>query len=206
MFENRAQDVRVLLAGKGDERAITGSEIEFGKKGSRIWVAVLESAWMWNSIDVTPAQAKKIIPLKWKMPFVAQWRVDFTRKEGLTDSWDMLLMDKDGKGFIKPTWLAQDGKIREATRTATGEVDRDAYRPGGPASDRLGPDRLRARLSTLPERGKARASTSSRGLTSRGIPICTFSSTKLVRPRDSISFPRRSPIAASGKTTSTCTV
>ena len=42
VFENRAQDVRVTLAGKGDERAITGSEIDFGKKGSKIWVAVLE--------------------------------------------------------------------------------------------------------------------------------------------------------------------
>jgi hypothetical protein len=55
----------------------------------------------------------------------------------------MLLPDKEGNGFIKPSWLAQDGKISAATRTATGEVDRDAYKPGGPASDRLGPDRLR---------------------------------------------------------------
>src|SRR5207302_6009024 len=44
VFENRAQDVRVTLAGKGDDRAITGSEIDFGKKGSKIWVAVLEGA------------------------------------------------------------------------------------------------------------------------------------------------------------------
>ena len=77
------------------------------------------------------------------MPFIAQWRVDFTRQDGLTDSWDMLLPDKDGDGYIKPSWLAQDGKISAATRTATGEVDRDAYKPGGPASDRLGPDRRR---------------------------------------------------------------
>ena len=91
VFENRAQDVRVTLAGKGDERAITGSEIDFGKQGSKIWVAVLEGAGMWHSIDVQPAQAGKILPLPWKMPFLAQWRVDFTRKDGLTDSWDMLL-------------------------------------------------------------------------------------------------------------------
>jgi hypothetical protein len=77
------------------------------------------------------------------MPFVAQWRVDFTRKEGLTDSWDMLLPDKEGDGFIKPSWLKQDGQISDANRTSTGEVDRDAYKPGGPASDRLGPDRKR---------------------------------------------------------------
>ncbi len=143
VFENRAQDVRVTLAGQGDERAITGSEIKFGKKGSKIWIAVLEGAGIWHTVDVAAADAKKILPLEWRMPFVAQWRVDFTRQDGLTDSWDMLLADKEGNGFIKPSWLAQDGRISAPTRTATGEVDRDAYRPGGPASDRLGPDRKR---------------------------------------------------------------
>jgi hypothetical protein len=143
VFENRAQDVRVTLAGKGDARAITGSEIDFGKKRSKIWVAVLEGAGTWHTLDVHKADVKKILPLEWKMPFVAQWRVDFTRKDGLTDSWDMLLPDKEGNGFIKPSWLAQDGKISAATRTASGEIDRDAYRPGGPASDRLPPDRMR---------------------------------------------------------------
>jgi hypothetical protein len=143
VWENREQDVRVTLGGKGDDRTVTGSEITYGKKGSKIWVAVLEGAGMWHSVDVGEADKEKIIPLDWKMPFVAQWRVDFTRKEGLTDSWDMLLPDKEGDGFIKPSWLKQDGQISDATRTSTGEVDRDAYKPGGPASDRLGPDRKR---------------------------------------------------------------
>jgi hypothetical protein len=142
-FENRAQDIRLTLAGQGGERAISGSEIDFGKKGSKIWLALLEGAGIWHSMDVASADAKKILPLDWRMPFVAQWRVDFTRKDGLTDSWDMLLPDKESNGFIKPSWLAQDGKLSAATRTATGEVDRDAYKPGGPASDRIGPDRLR---------------------------------------------------------------
>ncbi len=142
VFENRAQDVRVTLAGKGEERAITGSEIDFGKKGSKVWVAVIEGAGLWHSLDIQPADAKKVLPLAWKMPYLAQWRVDFTRQDGLTDSWDMLLPDREG-GFIKPSWLAQDGKISAASRTTTGEVDRDAYKPGGPASDRLGPERRR---------------------------------------------------------------
>jgi hypothetical protein len=143
VFENTAQDVRVTLAGKGDARKLTGSEIDFGKKGSKIWVAVLEGTGLWHTVNVTPADARKILPLNWKMPFAAQWHVDFTRKDGLTDSWDMLLPDKSGGGFVKPSWLAQDGKISAASRTSAGEVDRDAYKPGGPASDRLGPDRWR---------------------------------------------------------------
>jgi hypothetical protein len=143
VFENRAQDVRVTLAGKGTERTITGSEIDFGKKGNKIWVAVLEGAGIWHSIDVGARDIKKILPLEWTMPFVAQWRVDFTRQDGLTDTWDLLLPDPKGQGFIKPSWLAQDGQISAPTRTATGEVDRHTYQPGGPASDRLGPDRKR---------------------------------------------------------------
>lgn len=143
VFENRDQDVRVTMTGKGDERSISGSEIAYGPKGRKIWISVLEGPGMWHSIDVGPDDRKKIIPLEWTMPFVAQWRVDFTRRDDLTDSWDLLLPAPEGDGFIKPSWLAQDGKISEATRTATGEVDRDAYKPGGPASDRLGPDRKR---------------------------------------------------------------
>jgi hypothetical protein len=137
VFENRAQDVRVTLAGKGDAREITGSEIDFGKKGSKIWVAVLDGPGIWHSIDVGAADAGKIMPLEWKMPFVAQWRVNFTRPDGLTDSWDMLLPDKAGDGYIKPSWLTQDGKISAANRTKSGEIDDDAYHMGWIASDRV---------------------------------------------------------------------
>src|SRR5579859_1008865 len=143
VFENRDQDLRVTLGGTGNDRIITGSEIAYGKKGRKIWISVLDGPGLWHSIDVGPADRKKILPLQWTMPFVAQWRVDFTRKDDLTDSWDLLLPAPEGDGFVKPSWLAQDGKISEATRTSTGEVDRDAYKPGGPASDRLGPDRNR---------------------------------------------------------------
>ncbi len=137
VFENRAQDVRVTLAGKGDAREITGSEIDFGKKGSKIWVAVLEGPGIWHAIDVGAADAGKIMPLEWKMPFVAQWRVNFTRHDGLTDSWDMLLPDKAGDGYIKPSWLTQDGKISAANRTKSGAIDDDAYHMGWIASDRV---------------------------------------------------------------------
>ncbi len=143
VFENREQDVRVTLGGAGEARAVTGSEISYGKKGSKIWTSLIEGSGLWHSIDITLADKKKIIPLEWRMPFVAQWRVDFTRPEGLTDSWDLLLPDPAGDGYLKPSWISQDGKISEADRTSAGEVDRDAYKPGGPASDRLGPERKR---------------------------------------------------------------
>lgn len=143
VFENRAQDVRVTVAGKGDERLITGSDIDFGKQGSRIWVAVLEGAGMWHSRDVAKRDANTIMALDWKMPFISQWRVNFTRHDGLTDSWDMLLPDKEDKGFIKPSWLTDKGIIHAASKTKSGEVDNQAYRTGWIASDRVGPDRYR---------------------------------------------------------------
>jgi hypothetical protein len=142
VFENRDQEVRVTLAGTGPERVVTGSEIEFGK-GRKVWVAFLEAPGIWHSRELDAADAKKILPLGWRMPFVAQWRADFTRRDGLTDSWDLLLADRDGDGYIKPSWIDSGGRISEASRTAAGEVDRDAYKAGGPASDRIGPDRIR---------------------------------------------------------------
>ncbi|HWY85166.1 MAG TPA: hypothetical protein VNX28_00500, partial [Gemmataceae bacterium] len=55
--------------------------------------------------DVKPADTGKILPLGWKMPFPAQWRVDFTRAGDLTDSWEMLLQEAKGNDYIKPSWL-----------------------------------------------------------------------------------------------------
>lgn len=138
-FEHRDQDVRVTFDGRGELRRIAGSEIDFGK-GGRIWLALLEAPGIWHAIDLP---ATPIVALDWTMPFAAQWRVDFTRRGGLTDSWDLLLQEKAGAEFIKPSWLENDGALLAASRTASGEIDRDAYKPGGPASERIGPDRKR---------------------------------------------------------------
>lgn len=140
VFEDRDQEVRVTLAGQGEARAITGTEIRFGKD-RKIWFAVLERPGIWHSIDVGPGDAKKIVPLDWTMPFVAQWRVDFTRKDGLTDSWDMLLQEKGAADYVKPSFIGVEGEISRPSTTASGAVDDDAYQPGGPASDRVGPKR-----------------------------------------------------------------
>src|SRR5207249_4781020 len=71
VFENRQQDVKLTLAGDAGERIITGSEIGFG--GKKIWVALMAGPNIWHSLDLTAADAGKVIPLEWKMPFLAQW-------------------------------------------------------------------------------------------------------------------------------------
>ncbi len=142
VFENSDQDVNVTFSGEGDRRVATGSEIEFGKDG-KIWLALLTGAGVWHAFDVKDEDAGKVMPLGWKMPFAAQWRTDFTRRNELTDSWEMLYPAKDGEGFIKPTWLPSGPRGGQPSLTATGEIDVDAYKVGGPASNRLGPDRQR---------------------------------------------------------------
>lgn len=106
VFENREQDVRVSLAGEKEKRVITGSEIQFGKERKKVWVALLEGPRIWHAAEVAAGDAGKVVPLDWTFPFPAQWRVDFTRADDLTHSWDLLLQEKEGGEYLKPTWMS----------------------------------------------------------------------------------------------------
>jgi hypothetical protein len=114
VFENRQQDVRVTLSGKGAGRLATGSEIGF--EGKKVWVALLEAPQIWHARELEAADAGKVIPLGWTMPFPAQWRVDFTRADDLTDSWEMLLQEKAGGAYTKPSWLGAGDQTLPPTR------------------------------------------------------------------------------------------
>jgi hypothetical protein len=103
VFENRQQDVKVTLAGEGDRRVVTGSEIGF--EGKKVWVALLDAPQVWHVRDLLPGDTGKVVPLTWQMPFPAQWRVDFARPNDLTDSWEMLLQDTKDGDYLKPSWL-----------------------------------------------------------------------------------------------------
>jgi hypothetical protein len=106
VFENRDQDVRLSLAGDGEKRVFTGSEIQFGKAG-KVWVSLLEGEGIWHTKILDRAQRGRVVPLGWKMPFPAYWRVDFTNSFDLFDSWDMLLQTKEGGEFVRPTWFGE---------------------------------------------------------------------------------------------------
>jgi hypothetical protein len=106
VFESRKQNVQVTLNGQGDRRIITGSEVGFEDK--KVWVALLDAPGIWHTRNLEAADADKIIPLDWTMPFPARWRVDFTRSNDLTDSWVMLLQPKENGKYSKPSWLADD--------------------------------------------------------------------------------------------------
>jgi hypothetical protein len=114
VFENNQQDVQIALTGSGAQRTVTASDIGFGSK--KIWVAVLDDSQVWHSREIAATDAGKILPLDWKMPYPAHWRVDYIRPNGLSDSWDMLLQREKGKGYVKPSWLGSGEQYLDADR------------------------------------------------------------------------------------------
>jgi hypothetical protein len=115
VFENKDQDVQCTLAGSGASRQFTGSEIEFGKD-KKIWVALLEAPQIWHAAEAKAGDSRKETKLDWKMPFPAHWRVDFTRADDLTDSWDLLLQKADGGEYLKPSWMGAGAERLPASR------------------------------------------------------------------------------------------
>lgn len=113
--EARDQDMEVTLNGEGEGRQITGAEIGFGKKGGKIWVAVLEGPRIWHTVTFAAADAGRKMDLNWKAPFPAQWRIDCSHTAGLFDSWEMLIEQSDGS-FAKPGWLGAGSTAIPASR------------------------------------------------------------------------------------------
>jgi hypothetical protein len=102
---SREQDAVIGLSGKDAQRVVDYGEVPYGKEG-KIWVAVIEGPLVWHQRDVGPGDAGKVLPLDWKAPFPAQWRVDWTRDDKLTDSWEMLTQNPNGE-YIKHGWFGQ---------------------------------------------------------------------------------------------------
>jgi hypothetical protein len=96
----REEDARLSVGGEGAARRITASEIAFGKDG-KVWVAVLEAPGVWHVRNVPKEEADKIVRLDWKMPYPAQWRIDWRQADKLAGSWEVLL-EKPGGRFEKP--------------------------------------------------------------------------------------------------------
>jgi hypothetical protein len=136
VFENRQQDVKVTLAGAGDQRQVTGSEIGF--EGKKVWVALLEAPGIWHTREIKGEDAGKIIPLEWSMPFPAQWRVDFPKADEQTDSWEMLLQDKPNGRFTKPSWLGGGGSTLSPNRNRWNTVLGDFSYPCWTEADAKG--------------------------------------------------------------------
>jgi hypothetical protein len=104
-----ADEVRVSLAGRGDARRTQAADIPYGKDGA-IWVACLEAPGVWHCRDLAPTEAGQVVPLDWRPPFPAQWRCDWRRDDALTDSWEMLIQQKD-RTFLKYGVFGSPGSL-----------------------------------------------------------------------------------------------
>jgi hypothetical protein len=118
VFENRDQDVRLTLSGKGEQRMVTGSEIRFGT-GRKIWVSLMEAPRLWHLLPAV-GNVMKPAALDWKIPYRAQWRADFASDDYIS-SHTVLLQEPKG-GYLKPSF--------------TGDVH------SGGAPEKVAPDRV----------------------------------------------------------------
>jgi len=105
VWEQRDREVGVALAGRDRQRRIEASAIPF-RAGGRAYVALLEGPGIWHSHEVTREDEDQVVRLKWRAPFVAQWRVDWRQDNGLTDSWEMFIERSDGS-YAKLDWFGQ---------------------------------------------------------------------------------------------------
>ena len=114
VWDKNDQDVRINLAGSGPGRLIQLSTISLDK-GNGAWVALMADPGIWHMHNVEPRDKGHEIPLSWRSPFPALWRVDWRRADGLTDSWEMLTQRPDGTykkhGLFsedEDAWTAED--------------------------------------------------------------------------------------------------
>lgn len=105
VWDKAQDDVRVTLAGEGKDRVISGSEIRYGKDG-KVFVSVVEGSDIWHMREIGAGDGNKVLPLDWKAPFMAQWRVDWQTDRRLTDTWEMLTQKADGS-YEKHGWYGQ---------------------------------------------------------------------------------------------------
>lgn len=105
VWNQREEDIQVALAGRDKAKVIQASEIPYGTKGN-VYLALLEGPGIWHWHEVSKADADRVVPLEWKAPFAAQWRMDWRLDDGLVDSWDMLVQRPDG-AYVKPDWFGQ---------------------------------------------------------------------------------------------------
>src|SRR5207248_7609761 len=114
VWSNRQDDVSVALAGQGADRRIDYTDLPCGNK-QKVWIAVLSAPGIWHRHDVAGSDEGKIIPLDWKPPMPAIWRVDWRRDDQLADSWEMLLQRPSGD-FIKQRLVGSVDTLPETRR------------------------------------------------------------------------------------------
>jgi hypothetical protein len=114
---SEAADIPVAISGEGRGRAVRSARIPFGQDATA-WVALLTGSEVWHVHNVAADDAGKVIPLEWRTPYPAQWRVDWRKDDGLTESWEMAFA-KAGGGYSKPGWFGWPTQLESDRRRWT---------------------------------------------------------------------------------------
>ncbi len=134
VWTDRDTDVVATLSGQGTDRHIDAADIPCDKKG-KVWVGVLTAPGIWHTRDIAASDAGKIVPLDWKPPIPAMWRIDWRRDDQLADSWEIIVQRPTGDftkygmvgspdtipatrkrwatvygTFLYPCWIASNGQ------------------------------------------------------------------------------------------------
>jgi len=119
------EDVRITLSGRGSRRVIDHADVPYGEDG-KIWVAVLSGRDVWHCREVHSEDAGQVIRLDWRMPYPAQWRVDWRRADRLTGSWEMIVQ-RSGGDFDKHGWFGSPTTIPSDRKRWTTVLGRFEY-------------------------------------------------------------------------------
>lgn len=92
------QGVTASLAGAGEARTVSSTEIEYRREQrANVWIAGLAAPAIWQEKPVAELTDMMGNKLARPLPFEAEWRVDFRREQdGLIDSWAPTCQQKDG--------------------------------------------------------------------------------------------------------------
>ncbi len=121
VWEKNERDLQVGLSGEGDNRVIASTDVFFGTGGA-VWVAVLEQKDIWYSRNFTQEEDMKGGELDWAVPFIAKWKGNFTREDGLVES---RLFAYGGSGVDVEAIKGRPGSLKATMRPADkGRIDR----------------------------------------------------------------------------------
>ncbi|MBA4388324.1 MAG: hypothetical protein C0404_10110 [Verrucomicrobia bacterium] len=77
VWDKNERDINLNVAGDGDKRLLSGTDVYFGKDGN-IWAGCMEKKGIWFSKDLAKGEEEKGMALDWQVPFPAKWKGDFT--------------------------------------------------------------------------------------------------------------------------------
>ncbi len=117
VWRSADQAVGMTLTGAGKNRTISGTEVAYRKdRDANVWVAVLAAPAIWQQRSIKELDPVSGTTLAREVPYLAQWRADYRRADGVIDSWKVIIKKDKGEweGFgISPK---KDGTVWHPAR------------------------------------------------------------------------------------------